>query len=173
MFCNSAGKFNIPNLKHKTENDTYLFTFLKYFTFIIVFVSFSLISSLVLHELGHVLYAKYQGCAYKTIFFDSENYAYTEVFCKEDILKFYALLAGPIFPLAICLFIYIFGNRIIRDMSLLIIGFNLLASTKDFNEIGWSQNIILSATFFGFTLLILGVIFMSRAKFDEHFYVHH
>src|SRR3989344_2848871 len=97
----------------------YSLLFVKYFIFIIVLTSLVLISTVGIHEFGHVIASRLYGCESKVIVYEFGEYPYTEILCPDNSGKFASTLAGPAIVVVIAIFLFIFGGRIIREISLL------------------------------------------------------
>ena len=108
--------------------------------------------------------SRYYNCESRTIVFEQEQYPYSEINCDDLSGKFYIALAGPLAPLIIGLLLFIFGGKFIRPSSFLIIGFNLLASYKDFKDIGISDNFIVVGSIIGIISLFAGIGLLARDR---------
>ncbi len=150
---------------HKSEN--YLVFFFRYFSFVIILTSFTLIATVGIHEFGHVLYSQAQGCNYSVVIYEGDSYPYTQIFCQNDSIRTNALLAGPVLPIILAIILFFLGGHITRELSILIFGFNLLASYKDFLDLGLPMSLAVSSTIIGIIFLFFGVIYISKTRFDD------
>ncbi len=152
---------------HITERP-YLLVFMRYFIFIVVLVNFVLISTIGIHELSHVLVSRAYGCESRTILYEEGRYPYSEIVCDDLSGKFFITFAGSLIPILVGLLLFFLGGSFIRPVSFLIIGFNLVASFRDFKEIGFTDNIIFATLIFGGIFLFMGLVFVSRFMVREH-----
>jgi hypothetical protein len=149
------------------KDKPFFLMFLKYMIFIIAFTNIVLISTLSLHEFGHVLTARYYNCDARAIFFEKGLYPYSEINCGNVSGDVLIALAGLVLPIAIALLLFFIDNSIVRATALLVAGFNLIAGYKDFKEVNLSASIILVFTLFGVLLLLFGLIFLARFVFNQ------
>jgi len=156
----------IENQKYQKEN--YALLFIKYFIFIIVLANFVLISTIGVHELSHVLVSRFYECESRSIFYQEGQYPYSEIICDDLLDKYPITLSGPLIPIIIGLILFYLGGNIVRPISLLIIGFNLLASYKDLQEIGITENIIFTFSSVGLIFVLIGIIFLAKSGMHEH-----
>jgi hypothetical protein len=130
---------SLPQRSIKT-GDTFLrqetktLLFIKYFVFILVITNFSLISTIGVHELSHVVTARLYDCESRSIFYEQGNYPYSEIVCDDLSGKTLITLSGPIIPVLIGIILFFIGGILMRAIALLVMGFNLIASYKDFYE---------------------------------------
>ncbi|MFA5857118.1 MAG: hypothetical protein WC867_07175 [Candidatus Pacearchaeota archaeon] len=147
----------------------YIFIFLRYLTFVITITNLVFIGTLAVHEFGHFSVAKLYGCEYSKIIYESDM-PYTETFCKMDS-KNNLLFGGIFLPFLIGFILFIVGGLVIRDISLLIIGFNLIVSTKDFIELGLTENIILISIIAGVLFLITGIVMLAKSRTEDYMHI--
>ena len=150
-----------------SKGESHVILFIKYFVYIIVLTNFVLISTVGVHELSHVLSARYYGCESRAIAFESGTYPYSEIVCDDLSGKVPIALAGPLVPIVIALILFIIGGRFIRPTAFLIVGFNLLASYRDFEEVGLGQSLLLSSTIAGLILLFAGISLLAVSRMHE------
>jgi hypothetical protein len=154
--------------KKASEKEHYILLFMKYFIFIIVLANFVLISTVGVHELSHVLVSRFYDCDSKSIFYQQGEYPYSEIVCDNLFDKYPITLSGPLIPIIIALALFFLGGNIIKPISLLIIGFNLLASSKDLQEIGVTENIIFTLSIVGLIFLFIGIVLLAKYRMHEH-----
>lgn len=154
--------------KKVAEKDSYFLLFVKYFVYVIVITNFVLISTIGLHEVGHVLVARYYGCESRTIIFEENSYPYSEIICDDLAGKIPITLAGPVIPLIVAIVLFFIEGKSFWSISFLIFGFNLLASGRDFSEIGVSESLILASAASGVIFLAIGLIFLAKSKVQEY-----
>ncbi len=148
----------------------YLFSVLGHMVFIIVLANLIFVGTIALHEFGHFSVAKLLGCEAGKIVYEN-GYFHTEVLCKDDSKTIYVLLGGILIPFIFAVILFFSGARFMRDISILIAGFNLLSISRDFSELGFSKNLILISIFFGILILLLGVIILSKSKVEGDIYL--
>ncbi|PIN89792.1 hypothetical protein COU60_02765 [Candidatus Pacearchaeota archaeon CG10_big_fil_rev_8_21_14_0_10_34_76] len=171
FFIRNLRNFDIVLRKKKKKDilkeNSNFFTFVKYSIFIMIIVSIVLVSTITVHELGHVSFSIYFGCDYKTILFSEGTYPHTEVSCDNDLRVPIITLGGIILPLFIALFFFFMGKIILRDIGTLIVGFNLIASYKDLIQLGVTPGLNLAVLILGMVILTMGIIFLGRSSVDE------
>ena len=161
--------YKIYDSVEKPRKNNYLITFSKYFAFIIFFTSICLMSTIVIHEFGHVVIAKFFDCEYKTIFFKEGSYPYTEVICSDsNFHKISLLVGGPLLPIIFAIILLLFAEGyFMKEFSILMIGFNFIASSKDLTNLSLSSNLIILFALAGLFFLTMGVISLSNSRFEE------
>jgi len=142
--------------------------FLRYFVFLIVLTNFVFIATMALHEFGHLTVARLYNCNYSRIIYESD--LRTEFLCSEIPNNLIVILGGVLFPFLIAGFLLLLGGKFIREISLLMIGFNLIACNKDFLEIGFSGNIVMLALIAGVFFLVAGAVFLVKSRLEEQDY---
>lgn len=168
LMVNFFKKFKFFKREHYDfKSESKLFLYFRYFIFIITITNLVFISTIAIHEFGHFVASKYYGCEGTKIIYE-DNMPYTETLCKDSENRIIFLLAGILFPIMLGIFLFIIGGIIIRDISVLIIGFNLIASYRDFIELGLTDNVILMLSMFGILLLFLGIILLARSRIEEY-----
>jgi hypothetical protein len=161
---------NLPNLPLRrkiSKNTHYIISFFRYFTFIIVLTNLVFIGTVGMHEAGHFFIAKSYSCNYERIVYEG-LLPHTEVLCSGDASRIAALVGGIGLPLVIALAIYLIGGKFLKDLAMLILGFNLIISARDLSDLGLSQNIIISVAFFGLISIIIGVVMLAKSRIEEH-----
>lgn len=171
LFLKDIGKRNIPyEQKGFYKKESFIFLFIRYFVFVIVLINIVLISTIGVHELSHVLMAKSYGCEARTILYENGQYPYSEIICDNLSGKIPIALSGPLIPIAIALLLFIFGGTFMKPVSFLIIGFNLLASYKDFQGVGISNNIVIASSIIGVIFLFSGLVLLVKLRIKNNFY---
>ena len=74
------------------------------------------------------------------------------------------------FCFLISVLLFVIGGKFIKDISLLMAGFNLIFSNKDFLDLGLSDNLVMATAIFGVLLLIIGMVILTRSTTED--YVH-
>lgn len=163
----STYNFKQPTNKATPPNESYGFSFIRYFIFTIVVALFVFISTIGIHEFSHVSVARFYDCDSRTILFEHNSYPYSEVLCNDGSGRLFVTLAGPLVPLVLGLVLLFIGESFLRYMALLIIGFNLLASTKDLQEIGIGQSTIFTSLLGGLTFVFFGIVLLAMLRADS------
>ncbi|MCF7910307.1 hypothetical protein K9L16_01390 [Candidatus Pacearchaeota archaeon] len=156
--------------KFKFKEKSYFSNLIEHLVFIIVITNLVFIGTLGVHEIGHFSVAKIYGCQAEKIVYE-EGYLHTEVLCKDNSNNLFVLLGGILLPFFIAIILFFVGGRFMRDMSFLIIGFNLLASSRDFSDLHLSDNLIIIPLFFGVLFLITGIIILAKSKVEDDIYL--
>jgi len=143
------------------------FDFLKYFVFIVVLINFVFIGTVAIHELGHYGSAKLFGCGYSRIVYDS-GLPHTELLCKTEspLNHSMTLIFGIGLPILISLFFFFSGGQFIREIGVLVIGFDLMISFQDLLDLGFSDVFALFFSIVGFIAVVIavGLLVSSRAE---------
>lgn len=169
MFLRDLTKYPVNIQKYvKLERESPIVLFFKYFIFMIVLINLVLVSTISLHEFSHVAVSRYYGCESRTIAYEGGGYPYSEIVCRDLKNKIPITLAGPLGPIIVAAFLFFVGGRYIRPISILVIGFNLLAGYRDFKDIGLSDNLILGISVFSIILLFFGVVFLARSRMEDY-----
>jgi len=153
----------------KYEKKPYALTFLRYFVFILVLTNFVFIATITLHELGHFTLSKFYDCQYRRIVYE-ENLPHTEILCKDLFNSSMIILGGIFLPFLLAIFLFIVGGKFLKEIAFLILGFNLIASNKDFLDLGMSDNLVVATIIFGALLLIAGIIMLAKSRTEEQVY---
>jgi len=145
------------------------------FSYVFIFSISIVITTIVLHEMGHYYTGKTIGCRDIKIFlFDESNQAtYTQMNCKDfsPIL----MLSGFFFIIPFAIYLAYLKYFPERHFSLIIIGFNFLISSLDIMVFTNIYLISLFLNLLGFIIIILGetllidkIIYLSRKgeKYD-------
>jgi hypothetical protein len=159
-----------PQLKIKKE--PYVLLFAKYFIFIIAITNLVLIGTVGIHEFSHVFVSRVYGCESRSVIYEKGIYPYTEIVCDDLSGQIPIALSGPLIPIILGAVLFFIGGRFIKSISLLMIGFNLVASYKDLQDIGVSTNLTLVSTIVGIFFLLLGVILLAKSRVEEDHPMH-
>jgi len=154
----------------KLKNNPYFFTFISHIIFIIVLINLILIGTIAIHEFGHFSIAKLYGCEAGKIVYE-DGYFHTEALCKDSSKNVLVLLGGIFIPFITAIVLFFFGGKLMRDIGILIVGFNLLFVSRDLSDLGISGNLILISVFFGISFLIMGIVILAKSKVEEDIYL--
>ncbi len=167
-FLRDLKHYEIKSSEIKTKEEPSILIFIKYFIFIIAIVNILLISTLGIHEFGHVIISKFYNCESRSIFYEQGTYPYSEIVCDSSSGKSYITIAGPLFPIILSLLLLIVGGSFVRSLSLIIAGFDILSAYKDLYELGLSDNIVFASTLIGFILLLGGIYLLAKSRMQEN-----
>jgi hypothetical protein len=162
-----------PPIAERTINlreRPYFFKVLSHLVFIIVLTNLIFIGTIAVHEFGHFSVAQLSGCEAEKIVYEA-GYFHTEVLCGDATKNIFVLLGGVLAPFVLAFFLFFFGGRFLRDVSILIVGFNLLAISRDLSELGVSNNFVFVSLFFGGLFLITGIIIIANSRVEEDIYL--
>jgi len=161
---------NPPSLEEKQEGKRhYFFIFLSHFVFMLVLINFVFIGTIVLHEFGHLGMSSFYDCEAGKIVYE-DNFPKTEILCSDLVDNRFVLLGGLILPLLVSLLLILVGGKFLKEIGLLMAGFNLVVSYQDFLDLGISDNLIMFFIIFGIFLAIAGIVLLARSKTEEYMY---
>ena len=145
---------------------SYLMTFIRSFLFIIIIAIIVFIGTVGTHELGHFGLSKIYSCENSKIIYEGSS-PYTEALCKSPSIQ-KILLLGGLLPFFIAAFLFIFGGKLMKHISLLITGFNIVILYQDLVELGLSSNIILFLVSSGIIILVIGIMSLAKSSTEEY-----
>ncbi len=136
---------------------------LAYFIFLTLLLCFS---TIVLHELGHFLFGLYAGCyGERIVLFDIMLGIYTEMQCPPNINIFVLGLSGFFVVIPISLLTIFFLKSPERYFGLIMIGFNFVIATWDFeNYLNFPHSEIIAIV--GILITILGEILLIQKSIE-------
>jgi len=153
------------NLKDKKSY--YLLDFLRYFIFIIILTNFIFIGTITVHEVGHLLTSRTFGCDFGKIVYE-QGFPHTEILCEDSFNSFTKVILGGIFlPLAIAILLYFAGGTFIKEVALLIIGFNFLISYQDVLDMGFSKSLAIFLSIIGIILILVAIGLLAKSRTNE------
>jgi hypothetical protein len=141
----------------------YLFNFFQFFIFIVVLTNFVFIGTISVHELGHLTASQFYDCQYRRIVYE-QGIPHTDLLCQDIPNKTFLILGGVLLPFLAAFLLFIAGGKFMKETSLLIVGFNFIASYRDFLDLGLSENISVFIVFFGIFMLILGLALLAKSR---------
>jgi hypothetical protein len=171
IFLKNVKKYPCVDSKRIKEckQQHYILVFLRYFVFILVLTNFVFIATISIHEFGHLTVSKFYDCEYGRIVYENSS-ARTEILCKDLSGNIFVLFGGVLLPFLIAAALFIIGGKFIKDISLLMIGFNFIACNKDLLDLGFSENIIMLSLIAGVLCLISGIVMLIRSRLEDSFY---
>lgn len=130
---------------------------IKFFLFIAALTLFMMFGTLAIHEIGHALTAKFYGCSYSAVVYQSGYFPYTDVGCSNKPNNWVILIGGMGLTSALALIFFLTGDEFIKYTSYLIFALGIIIASKDFIELGLSQNIIFVLYVIAIILIILSI----------------
>lgn len=161
------------NKKIKFKKSYYLFDFLRYFIFIVILTNFVFVGTLAIHEGGHFFVSKLAtDCELERIIYDG-SLPHTEILCNNSPDSLNKIIFGGIFLPVLVAFLFFFGGgTFMKEISLLIMGFDILISYKDFIDLGFSQTISSFFSMFGVGIIILAILILAKSRTTEEDFIH-
>ncbi|HJX50599.1 MAG TPA: hypothetical protein VJ438_04000 [Candidatus Nanoarchaeia archaeon] len=125
------------------------------------------------HEGGHFLISKLTpNCGLERIVYEG-GLPRTEILCDNSVSSTNKILFGGIFiPIIVALLFFFGGGTFMKEISLLIIGFDILISYRDFIDLGFSQNISTFFSIFGGVIIILAIGILAKSRTTEEEFIH-
>lgn len=146
----------------KTGLLNFISVFIKFFLYIISMASFILLSTVALHEFGHVIIAQYYGCEHtRAVIYDMVHSPHTEVTCSEYYNGVLLTLGGILSTFVVGLIFLLTGGHFTTRLSYLIFGYSLLISYGDLSDLGLSKNITSSVIFLSLIVIVIAIIKIS------------
>ncbi|MEM5875337.1 MAG: hypothetical protein QXW01_00070 [Candidatus Aenigmatarchaeota archaeon] len=133
--------------------------YLKNFLYILTITVLISISTIIIHEFGHFLLGLIANCKdVKIILFGFDFMkTYTILECMKNLDKKIIGLSGSFLVLPICIIMFLWIKTPDKYLSLVMLGFNLIISTWDFEKyLGFINNELI--IFLGIVLIIMGEI---------------
>ncbi|MBR9706443.1 hypothetical protein GOV14_05385 [Candidatus Pacearchaeota archaeon] len=160
-------KAYVPARHYKDKKEHYILVLFRYFVFVAVVVNFVFLGTLGVHEFGHYTTSKFYDCSYQSIIYEG-NLPKTEVLC-DDLSDINIILLGGIFlPIIFVILLFFVGNKFLRELGFLILGFQLIASYRDLLDLGISENLSFGLSFIGFLCLMVGIVLIIRSRTQEY-----
>lgn len=154
-------------LSQLQKEESYLVSFIKYFVFVVVLANFIFLGTIAIHELGHFAVSKFYNCDYRGIIYQ-ENLPHTELLCENHGNNTFLLLGGFLLPFIISLFMLIIQGKFIKELAVLVLGFDLIISYSDFIQMGLSGNIAFIILLTGVFLVVLGIALLAKLRIEEY-----
>jgi len=150
-----------PSRKKETSP---ILQFLKHFIFIIIMTNFIFIGTVSVHEFGHLVLTKYSNCSDTRIVYELNSFPHTEVNCENISQKNLWISGGILLPILVSIFLFFSGGHSIKEISLQIVGFNLIISYLDILSLGISKATAVFITILGIILSILSLALLARSR---------
>lgn len=159
---------HINKIHYKKESKA--ISFVRYFIFVLILFNLILLSSLVIHEFGHIASAKMLDCEYKAYLFEENGRdLQTEVLCGDQMTVLEVALGGVLSVIILSFLLFLIGGALSKAISHVMVGIGIIISSKDLVNIGLSESIVLLLGLVGIIFIILGVIKLSKYRFNEVF----
>jgi hypothetical protein len=157
----------------RLRHNNYLFDFLRYFVFIIILTNFIFIGVLAVHEGGHFMVSKLNpNCDLERIVYEG-TLPHTEILCNNSAISTNSIIFGGIFiPIIVALLLFFGGGTFMKEISLLIIGFDILVSYKDFLDLGFSTSISAFFSIFGGIVILIAIGILAKSRTTEEEFIH-
>jgi hypothetical protein len=168
-FIYDLEKFSILPFQVRIGGKSYFVKLLSHLIFIVTIVNFIFIGTIGVHEFGHFSVSQFYGCEYGKIVYDGDLF-HTEALCTDKGAILPVSLGGILLPILIAILFFVVGGQFLREIGIIMIGFNLLSVSKDLLELEISQNFVFISTFFGVIFLVYGVFVLARSKIDTEIY---
>ena len=157
----------------KLKRNSYLFDFLRYFVFIIILTNFIFVGVLAVHEGGHFVVSKITpGCSLENIVYEGDL-PHTEILCNDSPKSTNKIiLGGFLLPIVVALLFFFGGGTFMKEIALLIFGFDILISYKDFIDFGFSQGISTFFSILGVMIILLAIGLLAKSRTTEEEIIH-
>ncbi len=170
LFLSDLRKFPLNTTSKIKKEKSYLFTLLGHLIFIITLTNFVFIGTVGIHEFGHYSVSKFYDCEYQQIVYDGDFF-HTDILCRSLESNVGVILGGVLLPLIVALLLFLMGGKFMKEIALLIFGFNLISISRDFSDLGISDNLIFISIFCGVLILIYGLFLLAKSKSEETLYL--
>ncbi|MFH1850065.1 MAG: hypothetical protein ABH879_07850 [archaeon] len=136
--------------------------FALYIVFILAITSFTFLSTVALHEMGHALVAQYYGCSRsRAVIYDIVGPPHTELICSPLVNGLLITLGGLGLTTLVAAVFFLSGCRLTRGISYLLFSFGLIISYSDMKDLMIPQVISVLMVFYGVLVLGLGIVTVS------------
>jgi hypothetical protein len=161
----SKNKRDIVKKNHKKKN-YYIVSFVKYLIFILVLVNLIFIATLGAHEAGHLVFSKIYGCNYGRVVYDI-GMPRTEILCEENLNTNIIVLGGIIFPMLLAILLFIGGGKFIKEIALIIFGFNLVFAYQDLLDLLVPESVAVFILLLGVVEVGIGISLLAKSRTEE------
>lgn len=157
--------------KREDKKKNYAFTLLRDFVFLLAMINLIFIATIVIHELGHLVISYLYNCASREIVLNfSGGFADTQILCSNVTTKLFVAAGGPILPLLLSLALIAIGGKFMKEIGLLLAGFNFVISYPDFIDMGLSGNFSVFFIIIGIILVVAGVVLLAKSRAEDYIY---
>ena len=131
----------------------------KFVLFIIPFGLFVMFGTLAVHEMGHVITAKFYRCSYSAVIYQSGNSAETNVGCfgfnhNKEVM----LIAGFMITSLLAVVLFVSGNEFVKSLSYMIFGIGIIVANRDFAELALTNGVIILLNVFGIVFILISLV---------------
>ncbi|MGY4884303.1 MAG: hypothetical protein ACP5NZ_01865 [Nanobdellota archaeon] len=125
-----------------------------------------------IHEGGHFSISKLNpNCNLERIVYEG-GLPHTEILCNNFVTSTNWIIFGGIFiPVIVALLLFFGGGTFMKEIALLIIGFDILISYEDFIDLGFSQNISVFFSIFGAAIVLLAIAILAKSRTTEEEFI--
>ena len=169
FFFKDLHNINLENTPRYKKEKSYFFILLAHLIFIITLTNFVFIGTIGIHEFGHYGSSKFYDCDYQKIVYDG-NFFHTEILCRSLEGNVFVILGGVLLPFVLALLLFFIGGKFMKEIAILISGFNFIAISRDLADLGVSENFVFLSIFCGVLLLIYGLYSLAKSKTEESIY---
>lgn len=152
----------------KIKTDGLAIKVIKYFVFLVVMSNLVFIGTIGAHEFGHFAISKLYGCSHRGIVYES-GLPHTEVLCQNIQNTFFILVGGSALPIIISILLLVIGGTFLKEIALLMMGFNFIIANKDLLDLGMSYNLVVFLFVGGAILAIAGLIALAKSRAEGFF----
>lgn len=143
--------------------------FIRYTLYIASVVSFTLVATVAIHELGHAVTAYYYGCEHAAIVFDLKEPPHTELRCPAAVTPILVItLTGVLFVLAASMIFYLTEGQFTTRLAHLMLGIGILIAYNDVLGLGLSKNVATAIALAALLIIIDAVVRFSLFYINEH-----
>ncbi len=172
LFINYLKKNPLPLILEKgKKRHSYFFHFIRNFVFTLAIINLVFIGTVVIHEFGHLLVSYLYNCASREIVY-SMGFPETKILCSNIGSNFLVSLGGPVLPVLLGGILILVGGRFLKEIGMLMIGFNLIIASQDFVNLGLSDNVTIFLIILGVMVAVSGIILLAKSKTEEYLYSH-
>ncbi|NCN86660.1 hypothetical protein GW932_02410 [archaeon] len=168
FFIEDLRKYSILP-KSEVKERGYFLSLISHLVFIITLTNFVFIGTIGIHESGHLLTSKFFDCDYGKIVYEG-NLFHTETLCRDPSATPFVSLGGILLPLLVAVILLLLKGKFLKEVALLILGFNLISVSRDLQLLEMSKSISFSSSFIGIIFLIFGIFLLAKSKIDDSLY---
>ena len=151
----------------KEVKQSYFLDFLKYFIFIIVLTNFVFIATISVHEVGHLASSKAFSCDYGKIVYEG-GLPRTEILCADSSHANLITMGGILLPILLAILLIFSGGTFMKEIALLVIGFDLIISYQDLLDMGISKTIPVFITIFGILFVVFAISLLAKSRTSQN-----
>ncbi len=151
------------------KQKSYFFHFLRSFVFIVALINLVFIGTVVIHEFGHLMVSYLYQCASRQIVY-SAGFPDTQILCSNLTSTLYVTLGGILAPVIIGIILFFIGGRFLREIGILMVGFNMIIASGDYLNLGLSSNLAFFIVIIGVLISIIGIISLAKSKSEDYIY---